>query len=393
MKDHVNIWGNFGDDKLKLKDSEIQSMKSSVDELRRNLKGAEAIIKAYGNLNQLPFSAGIPSSDPSSKSIIQALQTEVSEANTEMTVLRGWNRQLDEALNEEMNTANAGNAPTEQFSHQPPQLGQRLANLLRDVDRKIAEERREQGFDVPNGDAPPDPYGPSGPSGPPGPPGLPSVRGSQRDSAPDDTSTTAFTAIEPPRVSRREADKVNISAWPKHQNLGIWTSDLIKSVCLAANDGDRAAWEAWLQPAIRVDPDLDALNDSDGQRFQSIDAKLSIALSNVVTQAGDAARHVAMKLRLRTQAHCKRGTYVMGREILAMILNHFRTPGQRETAFTMEHIIKSQYLGDANIEVFYEKWMEMVTNMMPEDVPPDDWLRDVLHKKIRNSHLLIFDII
>jgi hypothetical protein len=83
----------------------------------------------------------------------------------------------------------------------------------------------------------------------------------------------------------------------------------------------------------------------------------------------------------------------MGREILAMILNHFRTPGQRETAFTMEHIIKSQYLGDANIEVFYEKWMEMVTNMMPEDVPPDDWLRDVLHKKIRNSHLLIFDII
>ena len=100
MKDHGNIWGNFGDDKLKLKDSEIQSMKSSVDELRRNLKGAEAIIEAYGNLNQLPFSAGIPSSDPSSKSIIQALQTEVSEANTEMTVLRAWNRQLDERGNE-----------------------------------------------------------------------------------------------------------------------------------------------------------------------------------------------------------------------------------------------------------------------------------------------------
>ena len=104
------------------------------------------------------------------------------------------------------------------------------------------------------------------------------------------------------------------------------------------------------------------------------------------------ARHVAMKLRLRTQAHGRRGTYVMGREILAMILNHFRTPGQRETAFTMEHIIRSQYLGDANIEVFYEKWMEMVTNMMPDDIPPDDWLRDVLYKKIRNSHLLMFDI-
>ena len=75
-----------------------------------------------------------------------------------------------------------------------------------------------------------------------------------------------------------------------------------------------------------------------------------------------------------------------------MILEHFRTPGQRETAFTMEHIIQSRYLGDANIETFYEKWMEIVSNMMPEDVPQDDWLRDALYKKIRNSNLMVYDI-
>ena len=82
----------------------------------------------------------------------------------------------------------------------------------------------------------------------------------------------------------------------------------------------------------------------------------------------------------------------MGREILAMILEHFRTPGQRETAFTMEHIVSMKYLGDSNLEVFYEKWMEMVSNMMPDDVPPDDWLSDSLYKKIRNSNLMMFDI-
>ena len=82
----------------------------------------------------------------------------------------------------------------------------------------------------------------------------------------------------------------------------------------------------------------------------------------------------------------------MGREILAMILEHFRTPGQRETACTMEHIIQSRYLGDANIETFYEKWMEIVSNMMPEDVPQDGWLRDALYKKIRNSNLMMYDI-
>ena len=49
-------------------------------------------------------------------------------------------------------------------------------------------------------------------------------------------------------------------------------------------------------------------------------------------------------------------------------------------------------LGDANIETFYEKWMEIVSNMMPEDVPQDDWLRDALYKKIRNSNLMMYDI-
>ena len=112
----------------------------------------------------------------------------------------------------------------------------------------------------------------------------------------------------------------------------------------------------------------------------------------MIAQAGDVARHVAIKLRLRTQSHSRRGTYVMGREILAMILEHFRTPGQRETSFTMEHIVSMKYLGDSNLEVFYEKWMEMVSNMMPDDVPPDDWLRDALYKKIRNSSLMMFDI-
>ena len=254
----------------------------------------------------------------------------------------------------------------------------------------IPNYRRPDGNDDP--DFPGGPPDPNGPPGPPDPPGLPSLRGSQRDSAIDLESTTAFTAEEPPRISRREADKVYVSPWPKHQNLGVWQSDLIKSVCLAANDGDRAAWEAWLQPALRQNPDIDALNDSGGQRFQSIDAKLSIALPNVISQAGDVARHVAIKLRLRTQASNRRSTFVMGREILAMILEHFRTPGQRETAFTMEHIIQSRYLGDANIETFYEKWMEIVSNMMPEDVPQDDWLRDALYKKIINSNLMMYDI-
>ena len=387
------------DEKIMLKDSEIAK-------LRKSLIDAETSIKNQENLNMLPYSAGIVNSDLSSRVVIGKLENDVQAANDESNVLRAWIRQLDEELNKEYMVAQSNNAAsTEQVYQRPAHLeNQRVSDLLREVNKKILDGKGvsvAEGAGIPDykrpggGDDPDFPSGPpdpNGPPGPPNPPGLPSLRGSQRDSAIDLESTTAFTAEEPPRISRREADKVYISPWPKHQNLGVWQSDLIKSVCLAANDGDRAAWEAWLQPALGQNPDIDALNDSGGQRFQSIDAKLSIALSNVISQAGDVARHVAIKLRLRTQASNRRATFVMGREILAMILEHFRTPGQRETAFTMEHIIQSRYLGDANIETFYEKWMEIVSNMMPEDVPQDDCLRDALYKKIRNSNLMVYDI-
>ena len=58
----------------------------------------------------------------------------------------------------------------------------------------------------------------------------------------------------------------------------------------------------------------------------------------------------------------------------------------------MQHVVKMQSFGTNQIDQFYQKWMEMTNNMLPEDTPPDDWLRDSLHKKIRNSHLLMFDI-
>ena len=62
-------------------------------------------------------------------------------------------------------------------------------------------------------------------------------------------SQSAVSIIEPSRVSRREVDKVGERH--KHQNLEVWPSDAVESVCFAANDGHRAAWEAWSWPALQ----------------------------------------------------------------------------------------------------------------------------------------------
>ena len=97
-------------------------------------------------------------------------------------------------------------------------------------------------------------------------------------------------------------------AWPKVQDVESWKSDVMKSVTLAANDGDGAAWQEWTVPAVADNPNLDALHDSGGARFQSIDTKLSKALSSVIHQAGESARDVAMRLRHRTQAAGRRAS-------------------------------------------------------------------------------------
>ena len=339
------------DEKIGIRNSEIIDMKRHIDELRKDLKSSEKSLSRV-NPNDLPYSAGLTNHDLASRLVIDKLENEVNEVNSENNVLRSWVSQVDKELNHETNVALYYRGRSDPSQGPPSKQNKKITDLLKEVDSKIADGTEKDYYQNPGGGGglpdpndPSGPFGPNNPGPPPDPPGLPSLRGSQRDSV-DDISTAAYTAEEAPRISRREADKVFISPWPKQQNLGVWQSDLVKSVVLAANDGDRAAWEAWLQHAIRPNPDLELLNDSGGQRYQSIDAKLSIALSNVISQAGDVARHVAIKLRLRTQNHSRRGTYVMGREILAMILEHFRTPGQRETAFTMEHIVSMKYLGD-----------------------------------------------
>eukprot|EP00435_Cladocopium_sp_Y103_P002157 s8364_g1.t1 len=162
-------------------------------------------------------SAGIVPSDVR----VVTLENEIQAAHLEMSTLRAWNRQLDDAFNEEVNVA-AQYAAT---ANQPrltstPQTGSNLPPG--DGQRSVGD--RPSGSNLPPGDGSTRNLQPGGdPPGddPPdddGPPGLPSIRST---TIPDDASSfTAATNVEPPRVSRREADKVYVSPWPKQQNLG-----------------------------------------------------------------------------------------------------------------------------------------------------------------------------
>ena len=194
------------------------------------------------------------------------------------------------------------------------------------------------------------------------------------------------------RISRKEHEKVTVKPWPKCQDLDVWRSNVVQSVCVASGDPDTAAWRRWLSPALLPDPDYASLADSGEFRFQSIDSKLSIALQNMVDAAGETASEVKVRIRQRSQVLGKEGNFLMGREILAMVLDHFRTTSQDEVLFNASHIYKLQYRGDKEMDKFLHAWIEIIANMKTEDIPSDNTLRDHLLRKIDGSQALHVDL-
>ena len=194
------------------------------------------------------------------------------------------------------------------------------------------------------------------------------------------------------RISRKEHEKVTVKPWPKCQDLDVWRSNVVQAVCVASGDPDTAAWRRWLSPALLPDPDYAGLADSGEFRFQSIDSKLSMALQNMVDAAGETASEVKVRIRQRSQILGKEGNFLMGREILAMVLDHFRTTSKDEVLFNASHIYKLQYRGDKEMDKFLHAWIEIIANMKTEDIPSDNTLRDHLLRKIDGSQALHVDL-
>ena len=196
------------------------------------------------------------------------------------------------------------------------------------------------------------------------------------------------------RISRKEHEKVIVKPWPTCQDLDVWRSNVVQAVCVASGDPDTDAWRRWLTPAQLPNPDYAELADSGEFRFQSIDSKLSIALQNMVDAAGETAFEVKVRIRQRSQVLGKEGNFLMGREILAMILDHFRfrTTSKDEVLFNASHIYKLQYRGDKEMDKFLNAWIEIIANMKVEDIPSENTLRDHLLRKIDGSQALHVDL-
>ena len=192
---------------------------------------------------------------------------------------------------------------------------------------------------------------------------------------------------EGPKISRREADKINIPAFPKVTHLDAWQAAVTTNVLAACADTNQSDWIKWLQESFKPMPDVEGLNDSGHVKFRSIDVKLASAMTLMLRNAGDQAADLFLEVNLKSNAYIRGNEYkvLKGRQIIAMMMESFRARDRLDMVYTIDYLTKLQYPGDNKIAAFKATWLEIISRIRPEDVPSTNALRDILYQKISGS--------
>ena len=120
---------------------------------------------------------------------------------------------------------------------------------------------------------------------------------------------------------------------PKITKLDSWKMALATNVTRASADPDIAVWMSWVACAFVVNPD---------QPIRALSHRL-----------------------------------IKGREIIAIILQSFRSSDRSDMTFTIEYLIRLR-----------NKWYDILLNLRKEDTPREITLRDILYHKIKGSRKL-----
>ncbi len=76
-----------------------------------------------------------------------------------------------------------------------------------------------------------------------------------------------------------------------------------------------------------------------------------------------------------------------GRQILAIILESFRSSTQADLTFTGKHLYEMTYPGDSKLNLFRNQWIHILSAMREDDKPRDLALRDTLFDKTKGPNI------
>ena len=195
-----------------------------------------------------------------------------------------------------------------------------------------------------------------------------------------------------PRILIKEAERVSIPAWPRIHQLDNWKMQLLMNVLSACADPDTDTWTKWLEQALGLNPDLNMLSDSGGDRFATIDIKMAMGMQNMLKQAPDEAKDVYLDATRHSELRHQQGVIVKGQELVALVTQSFRTSDRTDLVYHIEHLFNLDFPGDKNLVRFRNKWYDLLLEMRSEDKPSKLALRDIPYRKIKGGKKMEFGL-
>ena len=134
---------------------------------------------------------------------------------------------------------------------------------------------------------------------------------------------------------------------------------------------------------LGLNPDLNICYD----RYQD-----AMGMQNMLKQAPDEAKDVYLDATRHSELRHQQGVIVKGQELVALVMQSFRTSDRTDLVYHIEHLFNLDFPGDKNLVMFRNKWYDLLLKMRSEDRPSKLALRDILYRKIKGSKKMEFGL-
>ena len=136
----------------------------------------------------------------------------------------------------------------------------------------------------------------------------------------------------------KENEKVVVPSFPHIQDLDTWMTTLIHNLAHAAAVKDDAELVRWIRNSWSDIVTYEQLEDS--EPFVTLDRKLSTALIAMLKNTSNSpdAKTLFDKLTIRMGEAQRDNKLVRGRQIVFLIVRHFRTPGNLAYKYTTKKL-------------------------------------------------------
>ena len=209
-----------------------------------------------------------------------------------------------------------------------------------------------------------------------------------REGEADDDDVTVSETREEIRVNRKEGEKVVLLAFPTRAQLPGWRRSVARALVTTSAMNDQLEI-LWISEVYKVGKKSEDFESSGEDRFKSLDQKLAVALHGVLKGGAEKGRAISEVLHVEEDKLFQRGKITIGRQVLWLINEHFRTNHTTDHASDMVDLVSLQWFVE-NMTKFRYTWDSCVQSMYPP--LPDETLRDILYKKLAPSKVLREDL-